>query len=252
MMKWALVTGASSGIGLATAQNLAQANYSLILVARRLDRLELIKSEIERKFAVQVQIAQLDVRSLEQIQQFIEKHRELLAQVSVLINCAGLAKGANKVKNANIAHWEQMISTNINGLIYMTRLMLAFMLNQAQGHIVNIGSVAGLYTYTGGSVYCGTKFFVRAFSEALRQDLLGTQIRVTNIEPGMVNTEFSLVRLDDQTKADQVYQGMTPLTAQDIADTISWCIGRPSHVNIQELVIFPTDQAAVGMVHRKA
>lgn len=250
MMKWALISGASSGIGQATAQNLAEKKYSLILVARRLDRLEKLKSELEKKYSVQVVIAQLDVRSLDQVKHFVESHYELLAQLNVLVNNAGLAKGADKVQNADIVHWEQMISTNINGLIYMTRLLVPMMIANQAGHIVNIGSVAGLYTYTGGSVYCGTKFFVRAFSEAIRQDLVGTKIRVTNIEPGMVNTEFSLVRLDDAVKAENVYKGMTPLQAKDIADTIGWCIDRPAHVNIQELVIYPTDQAAVGLVHR--
>jgi hypothetical protein len=250
-MKWALVSGASSGIGQATAENLAKEGYSLILVARRMDRLEKIKKDLETKFAIQVVVVKLDVRSFDPIKKFISDHRELLTQVSVLVNNAGLAKGADKVQNADVAHWEQMIDTNIKGLIYMTRLMVPMMIENQRGHIINIGSVAGLYTYPGGSVYCGSKYFVRAFSEALRQDLLGSNIRVTNIEPGMVETEFSLVRLDDQEKAQSVYKGMTPLSPKDIADTIVWCVDRPAHVNIQELVIFPTDQAAVGLVHRR-
>lgn len=250
-MKWALVSGASSGIGQATAINLAKEGYSLILIARRLERLEKFKTELESKFSSTVIISQVDVRSLDQVKKFFDDHKEKLAKLNVLVNNAGLAKGADKVQNADIAHWEQMIDTNIKGLIYMTRLIVPLMINNLNGHIVNIGSVAGLYTYPGGSVYCGSKFFVRAFSEALRQDLLGTNIRVTNVEPGMVETEFSLVRLDDEQKAQSVYKGMTPLSAQDIADTITWCIGRPAHVNIQEIVIFPTDQAAVGLVHRR-
>jgi NADP-dependent 3-hydroxy acid dehydrogenase YdfG len=250
-MKWALVSGASSGIGQATAINLAKEGYSLILIARRLDRLDRFKTELESKFSSTVIISQVDVRSLDQVKKFVDDHKEKLAKLNVLVNNAGLAKGADKVQNADIAHWEQMIDTNIKGLIYMTRLIVPLMINNLNGHIVNIGSVAGLYTYPGGSVYCGSKFFVRAFSEALRQDLLGTNIRVTNVEPGMVETEFSLVRLDDEQKAQSVYKGMTPLSAQDIADTITWCIGRPAHVNIQEIVIFPTDQAAVGLVHRR-
>jgi NADP-dependent 3-hydroxy acid dehydrogenase YdfG len=155
------------------------------------------------------------------------------------------------MQDADVNDWEEMIDTNIKGLLYMTRGVVGFMITKKSGHIVNLGSVAGRWTYPGGGVYCATKFAVRALSEGLRLDLIGTPIRVTNIEPGMVQTEFSLVRLGDQRKADQVYDKMTPLSAQDLAETILWCVQRPAHVNIQELVIFPTDQAGVGFVNRR-
>jgi 3-hydroxy acid dehydrogenase/malonic semialdehyde reductase len=144
-----------------------------------------------------------------------------------------------------------MFDTNVKGMLYLTRAILPYMIKKKNGHIINLGSVAGHTVYPGGAVYCASKFAVRALSEGLRMDLAGTNIRVSNIEPGMVNTEFSKVRLGDQAKADQVYAGMTPLSPQDIAETILWCLQRPAHVNIQELIIYPTDQAAVGQVTRR-
>lgn len=156
------------------------------------------------------------------------------------------------MQDARIADWDEMFDVNVKGLLSLTRGLLPFMIRNKSGHIVNLGSVAGRWTYPGGAVYCATKFAVRALSEGLRMDLVGTGIRVTNIEPGMVNTEFSKVRFGDQAAADKVYAGMTPLSAQDVAESILWCVQRPAHVNIQEIVIYPTDQAAIGLVHRSA
>jgi hypothetical protein len=250
MAKWALITGASAGIGEATALELSTKGFNLILVARRKDRLENLKKTLEAKGQIQVVMATLDVRKSEEIEQFARDHAETLQKVSVLINNAGLARGTDKVQAGKMADWDDMIDTNVKGLLAFTRAILPYFIANNHGHVINIGSVAGRWTYPGGAVYCATKFAVRAISEGLRMDLLGSQIRVTNIEPGMVETEFSKVRMQDEQKASQVYAGMKPLTAADIADTIGWVVARPAHVNIQELVIFPTDQASIRDVHR--
>lgn len=249
-MKWALVTGATSGIGWATSLSLAEQGYSIIAVGRRQERLSELQKQIQKK-NVQFKSMVLDITKFSQVESFFTVQADILRDVEVLVNNAGLAKGIEKMQDAQIADWETMIDTNIKGLLYITRGVLPFMLKKNRGHIVNLGSVAGRWTYPGGGVYCATKFAVRSLSEGLRMDLLGTPLRVTNIEPGMVDTEFSMVRLGDQKKADQVYENMQPLSAQDIADTIAWCVSRPSHINVQELVIYPTDQAHVGQVSRR-
>ncbi len=248
-MAWALISGASSGIGEATAALLAKNGYDLVLVARREDRLLQLEKKLKRETGRLVEVHVLDVRQNSQIKSMAEKFAGL--DLEVLINNAGLAKGVDPVFKGDPGDWEQMIDTNIKGLLYLTRAFLPGMIERGHGHIVNVGSVAGRWAYPGGAVYCGTKFAVRAISEGLRMDLLGTPIRVTNIEPGMVETEFSQVRLGDVNKAKAVYQGMKPLTAEDVADAILWSLTRPAHVNIQEIVLFPTDQAGVQNVHRR-
>lgn len=245
--KKALITGASSGIGRAVAEQLAQQGLDLILVARRMDRLQALKAELEKKHGNSIVVAKIDVRDRSSAALFAKG----VQGVDVLINTAGLARGVDRIQDGDIEDWETMIDTNIKGLLYFTRALLPEMIKQGQGHIVNLGSVAGRWVYPGGAVYCATKFAVAALSEGLRMDLSGTGIRVTNIEPGMVETEFSEVRLGDSEKAKSVYRGMNPLTAQDVADTVLWCLNRPPHVNIQELVLFPVDQAAVQQVHRR-
>lgn len=252
MEKWALVTGATSGIGWATCEALAKQGYSILATGRRPERLDELKKHLTKTVStVQFQGATFDVSDRFEVSEFIKEQKSRLEKVEVLVNNAGLAKGVEKMQDANLDDWEVMIDTNIKGLLFMTRALLPLMLQKNAGHIVNLGSVAGRWTYPGGGVYCASKFAVRALSEGLRMDLLGSKIRVTNIEPGMVNTEFSLVRFEDKQKADKVYEGMTPLEAKDIAETIAWCVSRPAHVNIQELVIYPTDQAHVGQVARK-
>ncbi len=235
----ALITGASSGIGEATARVLAARGYAVVLVGRRRDRLEKLAGELGARFYA------CDIRS---------DLKELVNQcgdVNILINNAGLALGTQKVFEAKASDWDQMIDTNIKALFEITRQFLPQLLKLPSAHIINIGSVAGRYVYPGGAVYCATKFAVRAFTEGLRLDLLGSPVRVTNIEPGMVETEFSQVRLGDLEKAREVYEGMTPLKASDIADTILWVLERPQRVCVQELMIYPTDQAAPGQVSRK-
>lgn len=248
--KTVFITGASSGIGAAVALDCAKNKAHLVLVARRMDRLKIIKKQCLNAGALSVQVFKLDVQDAKQIQTFLSKNKKVLKNVNVLINNAGLAAGTELFQNANPADWDKMLDTNVRGLLHLTRGLIDPII-QNSGHIINMGSVAGRLVYEGGSVYCASKFAVRAISEGLRMDLKGTNVRVTNIEPGMVNTEFSKVRLGNQQKADVVYQNMQPLTASDISETILWCLQRPAHVNIQELVIYPTDQASVGQVVRK-
>jgi NADP-dependent 3-hydroxy acid dehydrogenase YdfG len=246
-----MITGASSGIGAATAKELARLGFDLLLMARRQDRLAQLQLEIAQLAPkVKTIVHQGDVRSRIDVQAMVEQNRSSLTSLTVLVNNAGLAKGVESFQAGNLDDWQEMIDTNVMGLLLLTRLLLPFMIKENRGHIVNLGSVAGRWVYPGGAVYCASKFAVRAISEGLRQDLAGTGIRVSNIEPGMVESEFSVVRLGDQAKANAVYEGMTPLTPEDIAETISWCLSRPAHVNIQELVIYPTDQAAIRQVTR--
>lgn len=248
---WAIISGASSGIGVATASALAAKKYNLILLARREERLRALSDELSSKFKIQCEFAGLDLRRRTDVEEWIDENSELLPQVEVLVNNAGLAKGTEKIQEASVDDWEEMIDVNVKGVLYLTRGVVPHMVSRNSGHIVNLGSVAGRWVYPGGGVYCATKFAIRALSEGLRQDLLGSKIRVTNIEPGMVETEFSIVRLGDGDRAKKVYSGMTPLKPEDIADSIVWCLDRPGHVNIQELVIYPTDQASVYHVARK-
>ncbi|MGE9746365.1 SDR family NAD(P)-dependent oxidoreductase [Bdellovibrio bacteriovorus] len=252
MAKWALITGASSGIGWATAEALAAQGFDIFVTGRRYEKLQELEKAIKvRHPKTQVKLACFDVSDRFEVSEFVKAHKIEISEVEILVNNAGLARGVEKMQDASLDDWEVMIDTNIKGLLFMTRAVVEHMVKKNSGHIINLGSVAGRWTYPGGGVYCATKFAVRALSEGLRMDLLGTKVRVTNIEPGMVNTEFSVVRLGDQAKADKVYEGMTPLSAQDIAETVAWCAARPAHVNIQELVIYPTDQAHVGQVARK-
>ena len=243
---WAVVTGASAGFGKAIAEKLGQEGMNLILTGRRVERLQELAKKIAQDSQVEVRVLCFDVSKYDQCAAKFEEIKSLIPKVAVLVNNAGLALGTDKIQDGKIADWEVMIDTNIKGLLYMTRLVLPHMLEKNSGHIVNIGSVAGRWTYPGGAVYSATKFAVRAISDSIRMDIMGKNIRVTNIEPGMAETEFSQVRLADLEKAKNVYRGMTPLQANDIAETVAWCVQRPQHVNIAELVIYPTDQVGVG------
>lgn len=243
------ITGATSGIGLETAKAFADLGHPLILNGRRQDRLDKIRQELSKK--VSVNVAPFDVSDREEVESFFSKNEPLVSSVGILINNAGLARGADAVQNAHVDDWEEMIDVNLKGLLYVTRKVVPHFIKKQSGHIINIGSIAGRWVYPGGSVYCATKFGVRAISEGLRMDLLGKNIRVCNIEPGMVETEFSEVRFRDKEKAASVYRGLTPLTPVDIAKTITWVVQQPAHVNVQELVIYPTEQASARDVHRQ-
>lgn len=251
---YALVTGASSGIGEQLSYLLAKEKKSLVLVARRLERLKKVQQQCLKLGAADVQIFACDVADKKSVLLAAKKIKSTMVnkkplEVSVLINNAGLAAGTELVQAAKTRDWDQMIDTNVKGLLWLTREFFDSIISH-QGHIVNMGSVAGRLVYEGGAVYCASKFAVRALSEGFRMDLKGTGVRVTNIEPGMVNSEFSLVRLGNQQKADAIYSEMSPLSPLDIAQNILWCLSQPPHVNIQELVIYPTDQASVGQVVR--
>lgn len=247
-----LITGASSGIGEACARLLASQKRDLILIARRQLRLNYLARELKSKYKITVHVIPLDVSKRKAVEDFLKSHSSKLKKVDTLINCAGGAWGIDPIHLGKVDDWERMIDTNLKGTLYMIRGILPHMVSQKRGHIVNMGSVAGRTVYPKGNIYCASKFAVHALTESLKMDLLGHPIKVTEIMPAMVETEFSIVRLGDAKKAKEVYQGMTPLTAADIAEAVVWSLNRPSHVNIQEMVIYPVDQALPGMVHRRS
>lgn len=244
------ITGASSGFGAAAARLFARDGARLVLAARRADRLQALKDELQA--LVPVHVVALDVRDRQAVADAFANLPAEFATIDVLVNNAGLALGLENAPKANLDDWDSMIDTNIKGLAYCTRAALPGMVERKRGHVINIGSVAGSYPYPGGNVYGGTKAFVEQFSLNLRAELLGSNVRVTVIEPGMCETEFSLVRFKgDEGKADSVYAGMTPLSAEDIANTIHWVASLPAHVNINILEVMPVEQANGGFaVHR--
>lgn len=243
MSKLALVTGASAGIGEATARLLAREGYNLILVARRAERLEQLATELKENFKVQVKTLVIDVRNNQQVQK-LEELETAWKQVDVLINNAGLSQGLNPIHEGNIDDWDRMIDTNIKGFLYVTRVVSNWMIGNKKGQIINLGSIAGKEAYLNGNVYCATKYAVDALNKAMRIDLLPHRIRVTGIHPGAVETEFSEVRFKgDKERAGKVYEGYLPLNADDVAESIWFAVSRPSHVNINELIIMPAAQA---------
>ncbi len=250
MAKLALITGATAGIGFSTAKLLAANGYNLLLTGRREERLRQIKQQLEAENSIQVHVDSFDISVRQECESFITRNKTTLEGLNVLVNNAGLAKGVDPIQSAKLDDWESMLDTNVKGLFFMTRLCLPFLEKSIGSHIINVSSVAGQWVYPGGGVYCSTKHAVSAFSQGLRMDLHGKGIRVTNICPGLVETEFSKVRLNDDIKAEEVYKGMSPLTPEDIAASILWSLQQPQHVNIQEMTIFPTDQASVNLVHR--
>lgn len=236
------ITGASAGFGAACARSFAQPGNRLILTARRVDPLLALQEELAG--TADIHIIPLDVSDRQAVQGAVEALPERFSQIDVLLNNAGLALGMEPAHQVDLDDWETMVDTNIKGLMYCTRLILPGMVARNRGHIVNISSTAGAWPYPGGNVYGGTKAFVTQFSRNLRCDLLGTQVRVTCIQPGMAETEFSKVRFKgDQDKAASVYQGTEALTAEDIAETVAWVVNRPAHVNINTLEVMSIDQA---------
>ncbi|MBD2312344.1 SDR family oxidoreductase [Desertifilum sp. FACHB-1129] len=247
----ALITGASSGIGAACARVFAQAGAKLILTARRQERLESLARSLMQDFNCQLYCLALDVRDRTSVEQSFANLPPEWNAIEILVNNAGLSRGLDKLHEGDILDWEEMIDTNVKGLLYVTRTLVPGMVQRQRGHIVNIGSIAGHQTYPGGNVYCATKAAVKALSEGLKQDLLGTPVRVSSVDPGLVETEFSEVRFHGDTeRAKTVYQGLTPLTAQDVAEVVLFCVTRPAHVNISDVILVPTDQATTTLVHR--
>jgi len=250
------ITGASSGIGAACAKIFAKGGAKLILAARRLEKLDRLANELVETKSIasanEIYLLELDVRDRPQVESAVTALPDAWKNIDILINNAGLSRGLDKLHEGNIEDWEEMIDTNVKGLLYMTRYIVPGMVSRGRGHVVNIGSIAGRQAYPKGSVYCASKAAVRAISDGLKQDLLGTAVRVTEIEPGLVETEFSNVRFHgDAEKAKNVYQGLTPLTADDVADVVYFCATRSPHVNISEVLLVPTDQATATLVHRK-
>ncbi|MBT3383885.1 MAG: SDR family NAD(P)-dependent oxidoreductase [Prolixibacteraceae bacterium] len=244
MNKIALITGATAGIGEATAVLLAQNKYNLILTGRRKERLDLIKEKITKQTSSKVTLLQFDIRSSKETKNAINSLPKPWLNIDVLINNAGLAAGFSTIQEGTIDDWERMIDTNIKGLLYITRLISPIMIKNGTGHIVNLSSIAGKETYPLGNVYCATKHAVQSVTKGMRIDLLKHGIKVSSVSPGAVNTEFAVVRFSGDTeRAKQVYEGFTPLQAQDVAETILFVITRPIHVNIDDILVMPTDQA---------
>jgi len=250
--KIALITGATAGIGFETASLLAQNNYNLILTGRRKERLESLKNKLESTYGCKILLLTFDIRSRKATEAALSSIPEDWRAIDILINNAGLAAGLGPVYSADVDDWENMIDTNIKGLLYTTRIVTPWMVERQSGHVINISSIAGKESYPNGSVYCGTKHAVAAISKAMRIELMPFGIKVSTIAPGAVDTEFSLVRFHgDQERADQVYKGFSPLQAKDIAETILFVLSRPAHVNIDDLLIMPTAQASARDFNRK-
>ena len=244
MNKIALITWATSGIGRATAITLSQNNFDVIITGRRKELLEDLEKEIKSKNSGRVHILNFDVRNKEEVFSAINSLPDDWSDIEVLVNNAGLAVGLNHIQEGVIDDWERMIDTNIKGLLYVTRKVSPHMIAKNHGHIVNIGSTAGKEAYENGNVYCGTKHAVDAISKGMRIDMLKHKIKVTAINPGMVETEFSIVRFKgDNEKADKVYRGFTPLYGKDVADAILFAVTRPEHVCINDMIITATAQA---------
>ncbi|HEX3470807.1 MAG TPA: SDR family NAD(P)-dependent oxidoreductase [Silvibacterium sp.] len=246
------ITGASAGIGEACALAFAREGARLLLAARRIDRLEEARQKLLAAGADDVHTFSLDVRDYHAVESAIAGLPIEWQAIDILVNNAGLSRGLDKVYEGKIRDWDEMIDTNVKGLLYVTRVVVPGMVRRGRGHIISLGSTAGEITYPNGAVYCATKAAERAISDGLRQDVLGTPVRVTSVDPGMVETDFSLVRFHgDAERAAKVYKGLTPLTPADVADAIVWSATRPAHVNISRVVMTTIDQANSLLFNRK-
>jgi 3-hydroxy acid dehydrogenase/malonic semialdehyde reductase len=249
--KTVFITGASSGIGKATAYSCAAEGARLLIAARRVERLVSEKDALKQAGAAAVHTLTLDVSNAQQVEQSLSGLPEEWRKIDILINNAGLSRGLDKLYEGKLRDWEEMIDTNVKGLLYVSRAVVPGMVARGSGHIVNLGSTAGHMTYPKGAVYCATKAAERSITEGLREDLLGTPIRVTTVDPGMVETEFSEVRFrGDQDRAAQVYQDITPLRPEDVADAIVYAVTRPAHVNVSTILITPVAQANSLLIER--
>lgn len=251
MNKITLITGATSGIGLACAHIFAKQKHDLIITGRRTDRLKKIASELAKEYGVETLPLSFDVRQRNAVEQAIENLPEKWKKIEILVNNAGLAAGLNPLQEGSINDWEQMIDTNVKGLLYISRMVAPLMIANKKGHIINIGSIAGKEVYPSGNVYCGTKHAVDAITKGMRTDLVQHGIKVTQIAPGAVETEFSMVRFKgDKELADKVYQGYKPLMPEDVAEVVFYSTSLPAHVNINDLVIMPTAQASATVTYK--
>lgn len=251
MNKIVLITGATSGIGLSCAKIFAKSKFDLIITGRREERLKKLQSELTDKYGVNVKYLSFDIRQKDAVFQAIDSLKSEKINIDILINNAGLASGLSTVQEGDIDDWEKMIDTNIKGLLYISRAILPMMIQQGNGHIINIGSIAGKEVYPNGNVYCGTKHAVDAITKGMRIDVVKHGIRVSQVAPGAVETEFSIVRFHgDKDKADSIYQGFEPLHPEDIADAVFYVANTPKHVNINDLVIMPTAQAAATIIDK--
>ncbi len=249
--KIAMVTGATAGIGRATANQLAKSGFNLIICGRRADKLIDVSDELSASGA-KVLTKVVDVRNRSEVELFVNSLPEEWKNIDVLVNNAGLAAGLNNFAEGNLDDWDEMVDTNIKGLLYVSRMVMPLMVARKTGHIINIGSIAAKEIYPNGNVYCGTKHAVDALTKSMRRELAEHNIRVTGIHPGAVETEFSIVRFHgDEEKANKVYEGFENLIANDIAEAIWFCLNRPFRVNINELIIMPTAQPIASIINRK-
>ena len=250
--KIVLITGASSGIGKACSIAFAKEGANLILAARRLDRINNMSVSLKKDYGSKVLTLELDVRDYKNVKDIFGNLPEEWKKIDILINNAGLARGSSRLYEGEIDHWEEMIDTNIKGLLYVTRMILPGMVEREKGHVINIGSTAGHEVYLNGNVYCATKYAVNALTQSIRLDVLDKNIKVSTVDPGMVKTEFSDVRFSgDKEKVEKVYDGIIPLSAEDVAEAVLFSATRPSHVNINEIIITSTAQASSTQVYRK-
>ncbi len=247
-----LITGASSGIGEACARAFADAGANLIITARRNERLEQLSQELKNNHKSDVLAIELDVRDQQAVEEAIPSLPDAWKKIDVLVNNAGLSRGLDKIYEGKIQDWEEMVDTNVKGLLYVSRAVLPGMVERNKGTVINIGSIAGREVYQKGNVYCATKFAVDALTKGMRLDLVDTQVRVCTVDPGLVETEFSQVRFrGDAERAKKVYSDMTPLTGDDVAEAVVFAASRPPHVQCAEILLLPTDQAGPTMVHRR-
>jgi NADP-dependent 3-hydroxy acid dehydrogenase YdfG len=250
--KIVFITGASAGIGRACAMLFAESGARLILAARRIGRLKTISAKLEKKYHTDCMTIELDVRNQPDVEHKIAGLPAKWRKIDILINNAGLSRGLAKLHSAELRDWEEMIDTNVKGLLYVSRAVIPDMVRRKKGHIINLGSIAGHEVYPGGNVYCATKHAVDAITKGMQIDLVDTPISVSTVDPGLVETEFSIVRFrGDKNRAETVYQGLKPLRANDIAEAILFCATRPTHVNIHQLRIMPTAQASSTIAYRK-
>lgn len=250
--KIVFISGASSGLGEAMAKRFAKEGAVLLLCARNIQKLNILKTELEKAYNTKTYAYELDVRDRKAVDEVFEKIPKELKNIDILINNAGLAQGLEKVQEGSLDDFDTMIDTNIKGLLYLTRKIVPIMVENQKGQVINIGSVAGIHAYPGGAVYCATKAAVRFISDGLRMDLVDTPIRVTNIQPGMVETNFSVARFHgDVQRAAKVYEGIKALEAEDIADIALYTAAVPAHVQICEVTVTPTNQATGGVVYKK-